>query len=373
MRADGTLRPPKPPRGLVLATGEDVPRGHSVTARLCVVAVRRGDVNLARLSACQRDAAAGVYASAMAGFVGWLAPRYAGVSAGLDAERVELRDRFVGRYPHARTPDVVANLLIGLRYLLRFAEAVGAIDRRAREDLWRRGEAAFRVVADQQGEHQRAADPVARFPEMLAAVLSSGRGHVAGVDGKVPAVPPSAGAWGWEGREHRPGVGEVVVSYHARGGKIGWVTEEELYLDPDSTYAALCELAREQGQAYPVTQQTLTRRLNEAGHLVRTDTGRTTYPVTLEGVRRRILILPRSFLDGKPGQPGREAVNPDEAVPGSRPDSRPGARDPGQETGTNARGTPNPVPPVPVVPAPVWGGDAQRAGQVEDDVEVYAP
>src|SRR5581483_4274906 len=28
MRADGTLRPPKPPRGLILATGEDVPRGH---------------------------------------------------------------------------------------------------------------------------------------------------------------------------------------------------------------------------------------------------------------------------------------------------------------------------------------------------------
>lgn len=139
MRADGTLRPPKPPRGLILATGEDVPRGHSIAARLAVVEVRRGDVNLARLSECQRDAAAGLYASAMAGFVAWLAPRYASVRAGLDAERTQLRDGFVGRYPHARTPDTVANLLIGLRYLLRFAQRTGAIDREERGCLRDRG------------------------------------------------------------------------------------------------------------------------------------------------------------------------------------------------------------------------------------------
>ena len=30
MRQDSTLRPAKPPRGLLLSTGEDVPRGHSL-------------------------------------------------------------------------------------------------------------------------------------------------------------------------------------------------------------------------------------------------------------------------------------------------------------------------------------------------------
>src|SRR5262249_50351868 len=130
MRPDGTLRPPKPPRGLILATGEDVPRGHSITARLCVVEVEPGDVDLPRLTRCHGDAAARRYAGAMAGFAAWLAPRYPGVRAGLDAERAELRAEFVGRYPHARTPDVVANLLLGLQYLLRFAVAARAIDGR---------------------------------------------------------------------------------------------------------------------------------------------------------------------------------------------------------------------------------------------------
>ena len=35
MNRDGSLRPVKPPRGLILSTGEDVPRGQSLRARAC--------------------------------------------------------------------------------------------------------------------------------------------------------------------------------------------------------------------------------------------------------------------------------------------------------------------------------------------------
>ena len=42
MRADGSLRPAKPPRGLILSTGEDVPRGQSLRARLLVLEVSPG-------------------------------------------------------------------------------------------------------------------------------------------------------------------------------------------------------------------------------------------------------------------------------------------------------------------------------------------
>src|SRR5262249_34850875 len=44
MRADGSLRPEKPPRGLVLSTGEDVPRGQSLRARLLTLEVSPGDL-----------------------------------------------------------------------------------------------------------------------------------------------------------------------------------------------------------------------------------------------------------------------------------------------------------------------------------------
>jgi hypothetical protein len=74
MRADTTLRPPRPPRGLTLLTGEDVPRGQSLRGRLLVLEVGPKALDWQRLTTCQRDAADGRYAAALAGFIRWLAP-----------------------------------------------------------------------------------------------------------------------------------------------------------------------------------------------------------------------------------------------------------------------------------------------------------
>jgi hypothetical protein len=76
MLPDSTLRPEKPPRGLILSTGEDVPQGYSLRARLIVIEVDPSDVNLERLTLCQGDAVTGLYAQATAAFVRWLAPQY---------------------------------------------------------------------------------------------------------------------------------------------------------------------------------------------------------------------------------------------------------------------------------------------------------
>jgi hypothetical protein len=82
LRPDASLRPTKPPRGLVLSTGEDVPRGQSLKARMMTLEVAHGDFGAQpptpnhRLTDCQADANAGLYANAMSGFVRWLASRY---------------------------------------------------------------------------------------------------------------------------------------------------------------------------------------------------------------------------------------------------------------------------------------------------------
>jgi hypothetical protein len=57
------LRAPHPPGGLLLATGEQVPRGHSIRARLLIVKLRPGDVNRAQLSHCQALAEDGQFAA----------------------------------------------------------------------------------------------------------------------------------------------------------------------------------------------------------------------------------------------------------------------------------------------------------------------
>src|SRR5262249_55558808 len=76
LRPDGTPKAARPPRGVILSTGEDVPRGHSLRARMFVVEVGRSDVNPGRLTECQREAAAGTYASAASAYIRWLAERF---------------------------------------------------------------------------------------------------------------------------------------------------------------------------------------------------------------------------------------------------------------------------------------------------------
>src|SRR5262249_38860901 len=79
LRPDATLRSSRHPRGIIVSTGEDLPRGSSLSARQFIREVTQGAVCTARLTECQRDGAAGLYAQAMAGFVRWLAPNYGAI------------------------------------------------------------------------------------------------------------------------------------------------------------------------------------------------------------------------------------------------------------------------------------------------------
>ena len=91
LKSDDSLRPAHPPRALILATGEEKPSGESLIARMLLVEVAPGDIGPQRLSACQRDAAGGLYAQAMAGYIQWLAPRLDDVRAEMSAAHARYR------------------------------------------------------------------------------------------------------------------------------------------------------------------------------------------------------------------------------------------------------------------------------------------
>src|SRR5918993_546137 len=57
MWADGTLRPQYHPRGLVVSSGEDTPRGQSLRARMLISEISPGDVDLEVLTEMQRAGA----------------------------------------------------------------------------------------------------------------------------------------------------------------------------------------------------------------------------------------------------------------------------------------------------------------------------
>src|SRR5919107_3855479 len=196
MRPDTTLRPEKPPRALILSTGEDVPRGQSLRARMMVLELSPGDLDWERLTGCQSAAGSGLYALAMSGYVRWLAIRYEELRESLKEEHAELRRAAGASGQHRRTPGIVADLALGLRYFLLFAHESGAIDSETARELWARGWRALGEAASGQSQHQAAGEPTRRFRELLSAALVSGRAHVANPEGGEPEVPE---AWGWRG------------------------------------------------------------------------------------------------------------------------------------------------------------------------------
>jgi len=288
MRADASLKPSKPPRGLILSTGEDIPKGQSLRARILVDELGPTEMDWTKLSVCQGDAANGVFAQVLAAFVRWLAPRYDEVRRNLRAEVAKLREKALASASHKRTPDILANLGFGLRLFFDFAVEVEALTKAEAEDTWQSCWKALGEAATAQAGHQAASDPVRRFLELLTSAIASGRAHVAGDDGSHPAQPP---AWGW--REVVVARNDERTEWRPQGARVGWVTGDDLFLDPDAAYVAAQALGREAGDTIALTPKTLHKRLHERGLLQAIDQARGTRTVRkmLEGRRREVLHI----------------------------------------------------------------------------------
>ena len=154
LEGHGRLRPPRPPRALVLATGEAVPRGRSLRARLLIVELRAGEVDRSELSALQSAGCRGEFAGAMAGFLSWIAERYEDLQQHLLARVRELRGRALPPASHARLPTTLAELQTGWEIWLQFAFEAGAIGKEEQVELASRGGHALAELVAPQARYQ---------------------------------------------------------------------------------------------------------------------------------------------------------------------------------------------------------------------------
>ena len=321
MRADATLKPAKAPRGLILSTGEDIPRGHSLRSRLLVIEVSPSDLAWSRLSGCQEDGGSGRYAQTLAAFIHWLAPQYETIRQRARADVQALRQAAFRSNQHRRTATIVADLAAGWRLFLEFARAAEAVGVASAGDLWIRGWDALGTLAMDQARHQRVSEPPRLFLELLGGAVASGRAHVAGKDGNEPDTPT---AWGWRAVTIGTGDNERV-DWRPGGDCLGWVDGEDLYLDPHAAFAAAQRFGKDGGEQIPIALHTLTRRLSEQKFLVSREEDRGVFTVrkTLGGKRREVLHLAAEVLTAQePDQPDQDPRSHDAGgAPGSTPTS----------------------------------------------------
>ncbi len=155
---DGKPRPAKPPRALVLSTGEEIPGGQSLRARLLVIEVKRGDIgkgDLRGLRPHQEAASGGLYARAMAGFIQWLATDFERKRRAFFEDAKTRRHELAETACHARTADIAAQLATTWRYIARFAIECGAINENEGAAFLRRADAALSEIRQSRAKSRR--------------------------------------------------------------------------------------------------------------------------------------------------------------------------------------------------------------------------
>jgi len=288
LRPDGTRRPVRPPRALILTTGEENPKGHSLRARMIIIEVRPTDVDWQLLTSAQHAAAEGEYATARAGYISWLAGDLEGVRNTFKDHRHAERRAYTDKSAHPRTVDIAAQLMATWTAALRpYLETLPTFPKAKLDELGETLRAGVLATVAVQADHQNAADPVNHFLGLMTALVTSGRGHLADVHGGH-----LDGSWGWRETPNQTG-------YAPQGVRLGWHAGKEVYLNPDTVFAEANRLGEAQNEPIPLTKQTLWKRMAERGLIqVTVEAGRTRYTPkrSVEGVSRRVLVLPISTL-----------------------------------------------------------------------------
>ena len=357
MRPDGSLRPAKPPRGLILSTGEDIPRGQSLRARGLFLELGPNDLDWQRLSKLQQDAAKGRFAMAMAGYLQWLAADYETIQSTLAAETIALRELATGDRTHRRTPGIIADLAVGLQYFLRFSVECGAITDAEEQALWERCWNALLVASAAQSTHHQDAEPTGRFLQLLVACLGSGRGHLAATAGDLPKRPQ---AWGW--RESSVGIGNSARGeWRAQGQRLGWVADDDIYLEPDAAFAAVQEMGNQLGEPLTILSKTLNKRLAERGLLRSQESVRNRHTVrrVIEGARRYVLHMDANLFLGESSQTSHNSTDAEANGSIPRADYHPVSPEsahkngPGEQPMLPEDAVDGPIGPVGPIPGPI--------------------
>jgi DNA polymerase-1 len=275
LNADLSERRAMPPRGLIVATGEQHPIGQSILARIFLVAIKQTDVNRQGLGRAQTTA--GLLSEAMAGYLHWQAPRMPDLQSMLPAIFADVRRQATQDQEHLRVPAAIAHLWIGLDQGLTYAQAIGACSEERADSLRERGWAALCAVGGAQGRLVEEERPTLHFLRAVATLITQGRVYLL----------PKEGGWGGSSAQ-----GAVFV---------GWHDDEFVYLLPDAAFEAVARSSRDAGHPFPIRQERLRRELTEE-RLSDSDSDRLLKTVKIGGKNHRTLCLWRSRIDQTLGE-----------------------------------------------------------------------
>jgi hypothetical protein len=261
LRSDLTSRVAHHPRCLLIVTGEQLPSGQSLLARICPIHILKGKVNKSKLTSLQAKAyLLPVYT---AGYLSWCSERF-------DDMILEAKKTFIARRAeyqseaHMRIPEMLAWLHVGfgmgLQNLGRFH------DRKSIMGYEEEAHSVFMEIGKQLSQSQKDERESYRFLKTVWVLLRQKT---------------------------------VNLSISSPGSCIGWADDAYLYLRPELAYHAVCKFLRDEGSYFGLKPIMLHKMLFEDGLLIKSmeENRYPTKETNRSGAQERVLKLPISKLE----------------------------------------------------------------------------
>ena len=279
MRADCTLMENRPPQGNAIITGELRPDvGESGIARYFPLELKDGDVNLAYLTDYQEEAAQGVYRRTMYAYTEWLKRRFICDDDHEEKFVKRLRELYDfyrsdflshGVKCHGRLPEIVACLMIGMRFFLYFLKENGVIFQDEKDEEIKNFSDLLLRVAAQQAVDIEYEKPANIFVRKLYALMESGD-----VVLKKKGSP-----------------GDYTPSFFS-----GIVNSDYLMIHLDSVFPLIKKLCNDSGEAFPYTKNSIMKALVEEG-IAEPGRQSTTRVTKIQNFSMRLLYLRKDKTD----------------------------------------------------------------------------
>ena len=272
------------PRGLILATGEDTPNGHSLQARLVLLSIERGQINTEILSSLQSHGQKGNLSHIMSQYIKWVAQQ--AYDGKINKVIEDLHKRFMPFFTgqgHSRMPDNLTSLLVGLNTFIQFAVETKKITTNQAERVLEMAKQCSISLALFQANMDREISDASRFIELIKIAVSSELAHIASTKGNIPH---NHEVFGWK---------EVGFGTNSRnegqGRRIGWVDGESIYIHPGNSLSVVKPMSTSIGNYLGSSQTAIGKALKEEGFLVKWDKERNTEKVTVGGKREYVFHL----------------------------------------------------------------------------------
>ena len=267
-----------------MATGEDVPNGHSLQARCVILSIKKGATDTDTLTALQELAEEEVLAQLMSNFLSWVA-RKADAKQVNDLMKLAHSDCMI-KLPtsgHTRMRDNLASLMSGIWLLLEFGKELCDF---SEGDITRLKSATLNAankVAELQITADKEASDADRFIELLRSSLIMGAAHLANERG---GRPKDFCNWGWKVTG-----ADKYEKVEGQGTKIGWTFNESICLDMKAALSVIKPLSTRLGNHLGSSERAINKALFEAGMLAKYDEGRYKRKVSVEGQRIPVICL----------------------------------------------------------------------------------